>query len=542
MRALCLAALAVTAGAAPPARLPLDADRYLEHVKYLASDQLRGRGTGTPELERAARYLADTYKALGLEPGFGKSYLQPFTITTNAKSGPRNRFQDSITRGKYKSGQDFVPLNLSSSGKASGPVVFAGYGITAAEYQYDDYEGLDVQGKIVLLLRFEPQEFDDNSVLQGRTYTHHAQIDSKAINAKLHGAKGVLLINNPVTHAADAGTLEKFGRIAGPSEAGIPFLQIKPEIARKWFEASGRSLTETIQGIDQDLKPRSFAFHEAVRVEMELDVEREVKTVHNVAAYWPGETDEYVVIGAHYDHLGLGEQFSLSPSQAGQPHYGADDNASGVAGVLELASALRGERRRRGIYFVNFAAEELGLLGSAFFADHPPRPIDQCAAMINLDMIGRMRDNSVIIGGVTTGSSFRALIEEQAVQFPHLKLEYGGQQGVGSSDHTSFLARHVPVLFFFTGLHGDYHRPSDTWDKINAKGAVDLLGLVANTAASLASGPRTEFAAEVRTAKNAGAAVAITNGVPEVAGRAAGEARTPAMLRGPIKGFAECIR
>jgi hypothetical protein len=490
-----LAGLTLAIALTGASRVAIDSGRFLDHVKALSSAEMKGRATGSPELEKAAQYLAGQYKALGLEPAFGKSYLQPFSVTTNAKLGSKNRFADTISKSKMRPGEDFQPLNFSSSGKYSGEVVFAGYGITAKEYNYDDYEGLDVSGKIVLLLRYEPQEYDEKSVFEGKTFTRHAQFDSKAINAKRHGARGVILINNPVTHPGDAGKLEKFGRTAGPSEAGIAFVQLKPEHVEKWFAATGKNLKTIVEDIDKDLKPRSFAFPDALRVEMEVDLVRETKQVHNVAAMIRGETDEFVVIGSHYDHIGLGEQFSMAPSQSGEVHPGADDNASGVAGTLELAAYFTGAAKpRRGLIFANFAGEELGLLGSSHFVENPPVAIDQIAAMINMDMIGRLREGSVIVGGVATGSTFRGLVDGAAPRHPGLKLESSEQGGVGSSDHTSFTSKRVPVLFFFTGLHGDYHRPSDTWDKINSQGATEVLNLIADVATGIADAPeRPEF-------------------------------------------------
>lgn len=492
-RFVLLAAAAATMAAA--SRVAIDSGRYLDHVKALAGPEMKGRATGSPELEKAARYIADQYKAMGLESAFGKSYLQPFAVTTNAKLGTRNRFADTLSKARLRQDEDFLPLNFSSSGKYSGEVVFAGYGITAKEYNYDDYEGLDVNGKIVLVLRYEPQEFDEKSVFEGKTFTRHAQFDSKAINAKRHGARGVILINNPVTRAGGADKLEKFGRTAGPSEAGVAFVQLKPAHVEKWFMAAGKNLKSIVEGIDKDLKPRSFAFPDALRVEMEIDLIRETKTVHNVAAMIRGATDEFVVIGSHYDHIGLGEQFSMAPSQSGEVHPGADDNASGVAGTLELAAYFSGAAKpRRGVIFANFAGEELGLLGSSHFVENPPVSIDKIAAMINMDMIGRLREGSVIVGGVATGSTFRALVDGAAPRHPSLKLESSEQGGVGSSDHTSFTSKRVPVLFFFTGLHGDYHRPTDTWDKINSQGAAEVLNLIADVAAGIADAPgRPEF-------------------------------------------------
>ncbi len=488
MRLLTALALIAVSGTAA-SRVGLDSDRYLEHIRFLASEELKGRGTGSPELEKAGRYLADQYKAMGLQPAFGKSYLQPFQVTTNAKLGSKNQFSDSLNKKKLRLEEDFVPFNFSSSGTITGEVVFAGYGITAKEYNYDDYAGLDVTGKTVLVLRYEPQEHDERSVFAGRVYTRHAQLDAKAINAKMHGAKAIILINNPVTHPNDREKLEKFGRTAGPSEAGIPYLQLKPEVVEPWLKAAGKDLKQIVEGIDQDLKPQSFPIPDSLKVDFEIDLVRESKTVHNVGAYLPGETDEYIVIGAHYDHLGLGEQFSMAPAMIGKPHYGADDNASGTAGTLELASYFKkGTKPQRGILFLNFTAEELGLLGSGYYVDHPSFPLEKCVAMLNLDMIGRMKEQTILVGGVGTGASFQSLIDRTASAHSDLKIDVSDQSGVGSSDHTSFTAKSVPVLFFFTGLHLDYHRPTDTWDRIETKGALQLLGFVSDVATSILNG------------------------------------------------------
>jgi hypothetical protein len=209
-------------------------------------------------------------------------------------------------------------------------------------------------------------------------------------------------------------------------------------------------------------------------------------TVDNVLAWLPGQTDEYVIIGAHYDHLGRGNFDSLAPSQIGQIHPGADDNASGTAGVLELARLLTPQRGhlKRSILFMNFAGEELGLLGSAAWVKDPTRPLAKAVAMINMDMIGRIRDEKVYIGGVGTGSTFKSVLEQAQKESP-FKVEYSAG-GYSSSDHTSFVSKKIPVLFFFSGLHSDYHKPSDTWDKINAPSAARLLDLVENVAVQLA--------------------------------------------------------
>ena len=367
----------------------------------------------------------------------------------------------------------------------AGSVVFAGYGITAPEYSYDDYAGLDVKGKVVLVLRHEPQESDPKSVFEGKTLTQHAQFAAKATNAKLHGAAGVILVTDRANHPGAADELEKFGVTAGPTDARIPFVQVTEARVDKWFADAGKSLDKIQGDIDKDLKPQSFAFPDTIRVEANLDVERAVKTVHNVDAFLPGERDEYVIIGAHYDHLGLGGQYSLAPSQTGTVHPGADDNASGTAGVMELARYFAKQpRQKRGILFLNFAGEEQGLLGSAYYADHPLLPLAKAVAMINLDMIGRMRDNRLYIGGAASGTTLKETLEK-LIPASGLKVDYSGGPSEGSSDHTSFTAHQVPALFFFSGLHSDYHKPSDTWDKIDAPAAAKLLAMVAEVATAL---------------------------------------------------------
>ncbi|HME05943.1 MAG TPA: M28 family peptidase [Bryobacteraceae bacterium] len=457
-------------------------DEYLGYVKFLASPEMRGRATGSPELEKAAAFLRDQFRSLHLKPIEHDSYYQDFEVTTSAKLGADNEFTYGLGDRKktIKFQKDFVPLNLSTAGHVTGEVVFCGFGITAPEYNYDDYAGVDVKGKIVLLLRHEPQEFDEKSIFDGKVYTVHAQIFSKAVNAKLHGAKAVILVNDVGAHSSDSDELEKFGGTAGPANAGIEFLQVRAETVDKWLDKSGKDLRTIEQDIDKDLKPRSFALPDAFHVDMNVDIRREVKTVHNVGAFLPGETDEYVIIGAHYDHLGLGEQFSLAPSLAGTVHPGADDNASGTAGVLELAHWYsQGPKHKRGILFLAFAGEELGLLGSSNYANHPDLPLNKCVAMINMDMIGRIRDRKIYVGGVGTGTTFGPLVKK-AAEKSGFEADLSETTGYGSSDHTSFTAKQLPVLFFFSGLHSDYHKPSDTWDKIDAPDAVALLHMISD--------------------------------------------------------------
>ncbi len=467
-----------------------DPQRYLDHIKFLASEQLGGRGAGSPELDRAAEYIAVRFRRAGLESIEGGNYAQAFDVTWNARLGPGNRLSwtlDGVVE-ELALHRDFVPLNFSAAGRFSGGVVFAGYGISAAEYDYDDYAGVDVRDKFVIVLRHEPQEFDQRSIFAGQTYTEHAQLFSKTLNARLHGAKGVLYVNDIVSHGGRSGDLEKFIETVGPADVGIPFVHLSADVAGRWLASAGKKLSDLQSAIDRDLRPRSFPLPPSLKVHLNVDVKHTRKQVRNIAGYLPGKTAEHIVIGAHYDHIGLGDQFSMAPGMAGTVHPGADDNASGVAGLLELARWFGGRPRlQRGILFVAFAGEELGLLGSSYYIRRPLVPLENAIAMINMDMIGRVRDRRIYVGGVATGSTFRDILESRR-RHSNLVLDFSETAGYGSSDHTSFTARQVPVLFFFSGLHGDYHRPSDTWDKINASQTVVLLRFIADVVADLAEG------------------------------------------------------
>jgi len=468
----------------------IDPNLYLNDVKYLASPALKGRATGSPELETAAGFILRKYREFGIQPAEGKNYLQSFPVTTEAKLGPQNHFAftDNGHSTALHNGQDYVPFSFSSPGKFSGAVVFAGYGITAPEFHYDDYAGLDVKGKVVLVLRHEPQENADRRSFGGKGLTVHSQFADKASDAKMHGAVGMILIEDRPHHPDEPWELVKFGSAGGPQDAGLAVVEVKEELVDGWFKEAGKSLTKIEADIDKDLKPGSFAFPDAIRVNGDVDIQHQVKTVHNVVAYIPGTTDEYVILGAHYDHLGMGGQFSLAPNVTAI-HPGADDNASGTAGVIELARWFATQpKQKRGILFLNFAGEELGLLGSAWYVAHPELPLDKAVAMINMDMIGRIRDGKVYVGGTSTGSGLRPLLEQVAAKYP-LKIDFSEGPESSSSDHTSFTSGQVPALFFFSGLHSDYHKPSDTWDKIDAPAAARLLTMVAEVASDLCDQP-----------------------------------------------------
>ncbi len=481
-------ALAATATTTSTQLVPADPERYLNDIKILTQPRMEGRGEGTKGLVRAEHLLADRYKSTGLEPAGKKGYLQSFTVTTGAKLKGKNHFviQDGAAKASLKLSQEYVPFSFSGSGLVTAPLVFAGYGVTAEEFGYDDYAGLDTKDKIVVVFRYEPSGFAAKNGNQG--LTTHSQNITKAINARNHGAKGLLLVNGKLGEGEED-TLTRFGSVSGPENVGILFAQVKNAVAEAWFGPTGKSLKELQEQINSSGKPVSFNLPDALRATLAVDIESTHATVNNVLAYLPGKTSEYVIIGAHYDHLGRGTFDSLAPSQIGQIHPGADDNASGTAGLLEVArilAPLKGQLER-GVLFASFAGEELGLLGSAAWVQNPTKPLDDAVAMLNMDMIGRIKDNKVYIGGVGTGSTFEKILEQAHGNSP-LKFEIS-QSGYTSSDHTSFVTKRIPVLFFFSGLHSDYHKPSDTWDKIVPGTAADLLNVVARVAVQLASDP-----------------------------------------------------
>jgi aminopeptidase YwaD len=465
-----------------------DPARYLNDIKSLAAPEMEGRGAGTKGLTRAEHLIEKRYQELGLQPAGVNGYAQPFTVITGARLKSDNHFavQAADSRKELKIDQDFVPFSFSSSGEVTGPLVFAGYGATADEFHYDDYAGLDVQDKIVVVLRYEPSGFADKSGNHG--LTQHAQLITKAINARNHGAKAVVVLNGKLGDGEED-LLTRFGSVSGPENVGIVCVQVKNAVAESWLQSAGKSLKEVQERINSSTKPASFAFADTLRPSLHIDVATTRATVNNVLAWLPGETDEYLIVGAHYDHLGRGNFDSLAPSQIGQIHPGADDNASGTAGVLELARLLAPQRGqlKRSILFMDFAGEELGLLGSAAWVKDPTRPLAKAVAMINMDMIGRIKDDKVYIGGVGTGSTFKSVLELAQKETP-FKIEYSAG-GYSSSDHTSFVSKKIPVLFFFSGLHSDYHKPSDTWDKINAPSAARLLDMVGSVVVQLASAP-----------------------------------------------------
>ena len=485
---ICTGQTAPQIGAADP-------QRYLADIKALTTPEMEGRGDGTRGLTRAERLLVERYKTLGLQPAGTKGYLQAFPVAIGKRLKTGNRLMEArdpvgaLTSRHLKIGEDYIPLSFSASGNVHAAVIFAGYGITAPELSFDDYQGLDAKGKIVLVLRNEPVALASKAAHGG--HTRHAEFVTKAINAKNHGALAMILVNGTLGQG-EADILPRFGDVDGPEDVGIPCVQLKNAVAESWLPDGEKTLANLQSELDAAAQSGTAQTHEATRplatVTLEVRIDTIRATVNNVLAYLPGKTDEYVIVGAHYDHLGRGGTHSLAPSLTGTIHPGADDNASGTAGVLELARLFASQKgkMKRGILFANFAGEELGLLGSAAWVNAPTKPLDKAVAMLNMDMIGRIKDGKVFVGGVGTGTRLKAMLDEARIG-SKFDIE-PSESGYSSSDHTSFVGKKIPVLFFFSGLHSDYHKPSDTWEKINADAAAQLLDLIGRVDVELANG------------------------------------------------------
>ncbi len=475
--------------------------RMKSDVAFLAADEQEGRAPGTKGIEASADYIAGVFKKAGLTRAPGaEGYFQPFMIpgpTTLGKdpllvfNGP----DGATIKPEFQS--DFSPLAIGKGGLLEKtPIVFAGYGITAkkgagaARLDYDDYAGLDVTGKAVLILRREPQQNDAASPFNGKENSTYATFQHKASNAFQHGAAAIILVNNL------AGLVGEQDRPIGFTQAGpsplsrVPFLMMTREQADRLMSAAGEpSLSDLEKKIDEDLKPRSRVIP-GWHVTAKIGIDSQTIETKNVVGVIEGagpHARETVIIGGHYDHLGRGGMLSGSLAFFSKDiHNGADDNASGTSMVLELARRLgsRPDPPARRIVFMAFSGEERGLLGSQYYVDHPLFPLEQTVMMINCDMVGRLSGNSELtMVGTGTATGIAAIVESLG-QSAGLKIKKvaGVTDAFGGSDHESFYRKDIPVLFAFTGLHGDYHRPSDDTNLINFSGMAriaDYLELIA---------------------------------------------------------------
>ncbi len=480
---------------------------------WLAAPAREGRATGSAGAKAAAEWLAASFKTAGLQP-FGDGFFQPFEFTAGENIiAEKCRFE--ITGAAAASeplDQGFRPLAFSDNGETEGEVVFAGYGLSVPEdgknTRYNSYEGLEVKGKIVLLLRYVPEGVDAARRAQLNRY---AGLRYKAMMARERGAKAVLVVTGP--NSPNAGELLPLTNDGSNSGSGIIAASISGAAAEALLAPGGKKLQELQTALDTENPHAEGGFVlPKIKVRLATGIAHIRKTDRNVIGFIPPVgTDEYVLVGAHYDHLGRGGAGSsmARAGEEGQVHPGADDNASGTAAVLELAAALAHGREtervtfQRGMIFALWSGEETGLLGSAAFCEKPPVPIGKIAAYLNFDMVGRLRDNKLTLQGVGSSKLWRRLIEKRNVAAGfNLALQ---DDPYLPTDTTSLYPKRIPVLNFFTGSHEDYHRPTDTADKLNAEGMERIAKFAQQIVLDLANAPeRPDLARVERSDAGAG--------------------------------------
>jgi hypothetical protein len=538
---VCLAAMSAALLPLVPAAAESPAEtRMRRDISFLASDQCEGRGVTTEGINIAADYIANEFKKAGLKPaGPDGSYFQPFTIPGTVLHG-RNELSLRDPAGQtitLKRGKDFEPLGMGGSARTDAPIVFAGYGATITKNgSYDDYQGLDVAGKIVLILRDLPHSGKLSTLESNR----RGGLLTKLQNAERHLAAGALVINDS-ENAGSADDLLNFAYTsAARGSVKIPVFQIHRSLAERIL---GKKLIDLEKQMRDELKPAGFAIDNwSASLEMTIDHDR--RPVKNIVGVLDGSgnlADQTVIVGAHYDHLGYGGPGSLARLTTPAIHHGADDNGSGTTALMELARRFGSQPARQGrrLLFIAFSGEEMGLLGSQYYVNHPVYALESTAAMVNLDMVGRLRQDlhtpgstllamltpaldgelpmalaamaqgdpvrllqlrdQLQVWGTGTAVAFNPLLDRLNDKYDFVFKKVPG--GQGPSDHASFYEKKIPVLFFYTSDHPDYHRPSDTADKINVAGMSRVAALTADIIAQLAVMPRPAY---VRVAGSAG--------------------------------------
>jgi hypothetical protein len=461
-------------------------ERYQAHVELLAHNDLKGRGTGSEGIDLAAGYIAGHFAAAGLEPGGPDgTYFQEFTLSRGGKM--RDTTDLKILGGdiEIEVKEDFLPLGVTSQGEFSGDLAFVGYGITNPDKDHDDYANIDVTGKVVVMLRREPDGWSDS----GR-FSRHSQFTSKVRLAGEKGATGVIIVNKKRASSMDI--LMPFS--PARRDAGLPAFHMKRQVIDDVMAAADMpslaALQEELDKGDQTVSQIVAGFSASGLVEFE----RSETVARNVIGVLPGSgpnAHEYVMVGGHYDHLG---------ERNGVIYNGADDNASGTAGVIEAAYAMAARPDRdRSVIFMTFTAEEIGLHGSRHYVNEPTVPIGDIVAILNMDMIGRVdhedKANMLAIQGVGTGDGFEAMAERLAgaAGIPYIP----DPSALAPSDHSLFYRAGVPSLFFNTGLHSDYHQPDDDTEKMNHEGGAQISTLVAHMALEIANAEARPVFAEV---------------------------------------------
>ncbi len=442
-------------------------------METLASPRLEGRLAGSQGEKLASDYIVSELKKIGAKPlPAATDFLAPFEFTAGTKDGG-SRIEvgtNGRSTASATSGVSVRALSFSDNGDVQGAVVFAGYGIVVPDGQglaYDSYATLDVKDKIVLVLRYFPEEAEAKTK---QVLSRYADLRYKAMAARQHGAKAMIVVTGP--NSPNAGELAPMTFDTALAGSGIVAVTVTGTIADAMFKAAGKSLADSQKALD-DANPHAAGFALAdVTANIHADVLREKRTGHNVVAYLPATTPTtgmakpWVAIGAHYDHLGHGEAGNTlaSKDDIAKVHAGADDNASGSAAVLAIAAELSKQPRHRNILLGWWSGEELGLLGSSAFASAPGVALDQLAAYLNFDMVGRMQDNKLTVQAAGTSPAWAKLLEQAniAAGFDLVVQDDPYQP----TDVATFNGASVPSLTFFTGTHVDYHKPSDTADKI----------------------------------------------------------------------------
>jgi hypothetical protein len=469
--------------------------RMKKDLFFLASEKCEGRGPTTKGLALAADHVAAAFEKAGVKPGAKDGYFQPFTIP--AARGKVTLVGPGDTTLALVQGKDFNPLARNQKGDADAAVVFAGFGVACKKPAYDDYADIDVEGKVVVILRDTPMAGSPKRTPEMKAA---AAIGTKLALARKNGAAGVLMVNDIEGAAGDDTPLDfSYAPMRG-SESFVPSMLVRRDIVQKMLP-KGKTLAGLEKAIGESMKPDSFAI-DGWKVRMESEVVKTAIPLKNVVGVVEGAgplAGETVVVGAHYDHLGYGGPSSLAGTKKRLIHFGADDNASGTTAMLELARrfAAMPNRQGRRLVFIAFSGEELGLLGSKYYCDNPLFPLASTAAMFNLDMVGRLSKDpktkldKLLTEGHGTAKPFEAMIGAAAKQFGFVLSSKAS--GFGPSDHASFTAKGIPVLFLWTGDHPDYHRPTDTPDKIDLAGMARVVDAAQTLISTLTTMERPAF-------------------------------------------------
>ncbi|MEZ6132508.1 MAG: M20/M25/M40 family metallo-hydrolase [Planctomycetaceae bacterium] len=470
-------------------------ERVGDDIRYFASDELQGRGIETRGIQLAADRILEEYVRHGLKPGMPDgSYKQPFEIavgktdiTADTDVVLTNSDGQTI---RLSVGSDFQPLRRGMNGRGTGELVFVGYGITSKDDSYDDYASLDVAGKVVVMIRREPNMDGKGTSFEGTKTSSHAFIDRKLQLAREHNVAGILFVNDPYTTATSKTDELTPPHGFGNQEVGVPFAHITQAVINGLLKTTplkvrhnGEVLTlsnlaQVGEFIDANLQPVSQPLT-GWSAEVRTHFDTQSVTAYNLVGVLEGEgalADETVVVGAHYDHLGFGGYGSRSPDRKGEIHNGADDNATGTAAVLELIRRMTaGPKPKRRIVFICFSGEEKGLLGSGYYVKNPAFPLEKTVTMLNFDMIGTLRDNKVEVNGVATAIEFADIVqaadEASELDVTIVTNPFGG------SDHLPFFRKNIPVMFCFTGITSRYHTPDDDFEQINVPGVVSVVDL-----------------------------------------------------------------